>query len=60
MATELVTNIVRHVLHSCQATSMEDTDISHPGRNLMVDHGWSATAERQLMLKLAELGWLVR
>ena len=54
-------NMVREVLHSCQAIGVEPTAASESQDiNIMADHGLSATAERQLMLKLGELGWLVR
>ncbi len=63
MSANLITNLVMDVLHSCQAISTEVAAGSHPeseDRSLIGDHVLRATAERQLMLKLGELGCLVR
>ena len=51
MSTSVVMNMVREVLHSCQAIDVGATAASQSeDRNMVADHGLSATAERQLML----------
>jgi hypothetical protein len=61
ISADMVTKLVREVLHSCQAINPEEVDLSHvKGKTFVVGYGVSAMAERQLMLKFAELGWLVR
>jgi len=61
MSVNAMVHLVRDVLHSCQAISTEGSVAPQPeDRNFIVNHGLRAASERQLMLKIGELGWLVR